>query len=220
MTIIQPIIDVPPAIEMGILIGKYVREGSVVRDALSGRIVQLLKEAPDTGDVVVKVTAAATARMRWMPSKPAIIVTAVAVTAVVVTGVTVHAVKKQAKQDVTMPDCVRDFNASWGKYLDAIREQRLDMETIDQLINDFDAVRRYSSGDGNSIMRDLSKKEGEPLVFVADYTRKLAEENNANVSDLQEHEDEHEQSPESGNEIVADLRRNLAIQRKIFGDAA
>jgi hypothetical protein len=219
LTIVQPNIHVPLDIELGIIAGRFIREGSVVRDAVSKKFVKLLNEVPDTGEMVEKV-ADATVRMKWMPSKPVIIITSVAVTVAVVTGVVVHTVKKQAQRNMVMPECVKDFNASWGKYLDAIRERRLDVEIIDQLISDFDAVRGYSDDHGSSITLDLSTKQGEPLVFVADYTRKLAEANSVDLSDLQNQEQEQEQSRDPGNDVVVDLRRNLAVQRKIFGDAA
>lgn len=220
MDIVQPIIYVPPVIQAGLLIGKFTRNGSVVRNTSSGRIVKLLDEVPDTGEMVEKVVDA-TARMKWMPSKPVIIIS-VAVTAVAVTGVVVHKVKKQAQRNIAMPECVRNFDASWDRYRDAIRDRRLDVEIIDKLLADFDAVRQYSEEHGSSTL-DLSTEPGKSLVnFVADYTSKLAEANSVDLSDLQKQEQaqEQEQPQDPGNDVVVDLRRNLAVQRKIFGDAA
>lgn len=215
MTIVQPNIPVPPAIELGILAGELYRNGSVVRNVASGRIFKLLDEVPDTGEMLEKV-ADATARTKWMPSKPVVIITTVAVAAAVATGVVVHQVKKQAQRSMAMPECVKNFSRSWDRYRDAIRDRSLDLEIIDQLIFDFDAVMQYSEGHDSSSTLDLSTKQGESLVdFVADYTSELAEANGVDLSDLQ-----NQESKIPGNDVVVDLRRNLAVQRKIFGDAA
>lgn len=215
MTIIQPNIYLPPAIELGILAGTLVREGSVVRDAVSKQIVKHLQEVPDTGEAVEKVASAA-ARFRGLPRKP-VIITTVAVTAVAVTGVVVlQQVKKRAERNMAMPECVRTFGASWDRYRAAIREKCLDVEIIDQLISDFDAVRQYSEEHGATL--DFSQGQGQSVVkFVAEYTSKLADANGMDLSELPE----QAQSQEPGrNEAVVDLRRNLTVQRKIFSDAA
>lgn len=218
MTIIQPKIYLPPAIELGLHVGKYVREGSVVRDAASKQIVKHLKEVPGPGEEVENVASAAV-RLKWMPSKPVIIVTAVALTAVAVTGVVVHNVKKQAER-MALPECVRNFGISWDRYRDAIRDRRLDVEILDQFISDFDALLRYSEEHG-AIPLDLSAGLGASLAnFVADYTSKLAEANSVDLADLQKKERQREATRDPGHDVVVDLRRNLAVQRMIFGDAA
>lgn len=219
---IQPInVSIPPSIEAGINIGELFRKGSVVRNAL-GQIVAQLDEVPDTGEMVEKV-ADAVARTKWIPSKRVIIIaSAVAVTAALVTGGVVHQVKKQAQRNMAMPECVRNFESSWDSYRNAIREQSLDAEIIDKLISDFDVVRQYSEEYGSSTL-DLSTEQGKSLVnFVADYTSKLAEANSVDLSDLpkQAQKQEPGQPQAAGNDAVVDLRRNLVVQRKIFGDAA
>lgn len=185
-----------------------------------GRIVKLLNEVPDTGEMVEKA-ASATARMRWIPSKHVIVIaSAVAVTAAVVTGVVVHKVKQQAERSMTLPECVQHFSASWDRYRDAIGNRTLDAEIIDKLISDFDAVRQYSEEHGSNKL-DLRTEQGKSLVkFVAGYTSKLAEVNNVDLSDLQNQTQEEQQVRDPGNDVVVDLRRNLAVHRKIFGDAA
>ncbi|KAA0977178.1 hypothetical protein FQ154_09790 [Paeniglutamicibacter gangotriensis] len=222
MTIIQPNIHVPPAIELGIAAGKLIREGSVVRDAVSKQIVKHLKEVPDTSKMVEKA-ASATAPMKWTPSKPAIIISAVVVTAVAVTGVVVHKVKKQAERNLAMPECVRNFGASWDRYREAIRDRCLDVEIIDQLIYDFDALLQYAEEHGSSAL-DLSTEQGTSLAnFVADYTSDLADVNSVDLAELRKQKEQEQQqkpSQDAGNDAVVDLRRNLVAQREIFGDAA
>lgn len=219
MTIQPTNVYIPRSIEAGINIGEFFRNGSVVRNA-SGQIVALLDEVPDTSEMVEKVADAA-ARMKWIPSKRVIIIaSAAAVTAALVTGGVLYTVKNQAQRNMTMPECVRNFGASWERYREAIREGRLDAEIIDKLISDFDVVRQYSEEHGSSTL-DLSTEQGISLVnFVADYTNKLAEANSVDLSEFQEQAQEPGQSQDAGSEAFVDLRRNLVVQRKIFGDAA
>lgn len=219
MTIVQPNIYVPPAIELGLHLGKYVREGSVVRDAVSKQIVNLLKEVPDAAEML-ETAASATARLKWMPGKPAIIITAVVVSAAAATGVIAHKVKKHAERNMVSSESVRKFGVSWDKYQEAIRDQRLDAEILDQLISDFEALVQCSPEDRTSPLA-LSAEHGASLAnFVANYSDKLAKANNLDLADLQEKERQQVPIQDSGDSVVVDLRRNLTVQRKIFGDAA
>lgn len=215
VTIIQPSIYLPPAIELGLLAGTLIREGSVVRDAVSKQIVKHLKEVPDAGETAEMVASAA-ARFRRLPRKP-VVITTIAVAAVAVTGVVVlQQVKKRAERSLAMPECVRTFGASWDRYRAAIRDKCLDVEIIDQLISDFEGVRQYFEEHGETL--DFSQGQGKSVVkFVAEYTSKLADVNSMNLGELRE----QAQTQEPGrNEAVVDLRRNLAVQRRIFGNAA
>lgn len=218
--IIQPVnVSIPPLIEAGIIVGDLFRTGSVVRNRL-GQIVALLDEAPATDEMVEKVTDAAS-HMKWIPSKRVVvIVSTVALTAALVTGGVLHKVKMHSQRNRAFPECVRKFETSWDDYRNAIRERRLDAETIDKLISDLDAVRQHSEENSNSTL-DLSTEQGKSLVnFVADYTRKLAEANNVNLAEFQEQPQEPGQAEDAGINAVVYLRQNLAVQRKIFGDAA
>ncbi|WP_461163595.1 hypothetical protein [Arthrobacter sp. R4-81] len=219
---IQPVnVYIPPLIEAGINMGELFRRGSVVRNAL-GQIVAHLDEVPDTSEIMEKVADAA-ARMKWMPSKRVIIVASAAlVTAALVTGGVVHTVKKKAERKMAMPECISNFGESFDRYQDAIRERRLDVEILDKLISDFDVLRQYSEEHGSCAL-DLSTEQGRSIVnFVDDYTSKLAEANGADLSAFrgQAQAPEPDQPEDATNDAVVSLRRNLAVQRKIFGDAA
>lgn len=218
MTIIQPNIHVPPAIEAGLRTGNYIRQGSVVRHAVSKRIVAHLKEVHYADEMADRV-ASATARLKWMPSKSAVILTAGAMT-VAVAALVVHGAKKQAERNTPLPECVKDFGASWEKYQAAIRDRRLDLEILDQLISDFDALQLYSR-ENNASLLGLTPEQGISSVsFVADYTSKLAHANGFDLTALQENEQASGPLEGLGRGEFVDLRRNLAAQRKIFGDAA
>lgn len=222
MDVVQPIIAMPAAIQAGIDIGIYFREGSVIRNVATGRIVKLLKEVPDTSEMAEKAVAA-TARMTWIPSKPVVIVgSAVALAAVIGVGFTLHAVKKQAERIAAMPECMVDFGTSWDRYRDAIVERRLNVNVIDQFIADFDELLEYSIEHDKGTL-DWNTEQGRSLgEFVADYTGRLAEANSVDLDDLrnQAQAEEPLDLRETRGDVVVELRRNLAVQRKIFGDAA
>ena len=42
---VQPLSEIPPHIEWGLLAGTYERDGGVIRAASTGRLVKLLKDA-------------------------------------------------------------------------------------------------------------------------------------------------------------------------------
>lgn len=204
---------IPPEIQAGLDSGVLIQFGGVVRNSF-GRIVKLLDQAPEPVESVEKMVRAA-AGTKSMPAKPAMIIGGALVVATGVAGAVVYAAKKRRAGKAAMPECVKNYNASLGRYLDAIREERLDADIIDQLISDFDAVREFSDESGSSIKLDLSTKQGEALSkLVADYTRQLAEANSIDLDEFQG------QAQDSGNGAVVDLRRYLAVQKKIFTEAA
>jgi hypothetical protein len=203
---------IPSEIQAGLDSGVLIRAGSVVRNTL-GRFVTFLDEAPETVESVEKAVRAAVST-KSMPAKPAMIVAGALVVATGVAGAVVYAAKERRAGKAAMPECVKNYNASLVRYLDAIREERIDADIIDQLISDFGAVREFSDESG-SITLDLSTKQGEALVkLVADYTRQLAEANSIDLDELQG------QAQDSGNGAVVDLLRHLAVQSTIITKAA
>lgn len=222
LTIIQPKLDVPLLIEQGLLAGKYVREGSVVRDAVSKQIVKQLKEVSGTGERVEKMASTA-ARLKWMPGKSTtIVLVSVGVAGVAGVAATrvIHGVKKRAERNIALPGCVRDFGDSWEKYRDAIRGQRLNVEILDQFISSLDALLGCAEEHG-IIPLDLGTEQGAALAnFVAVYTAELADANSAHLANREKIGWRQGTNQDSRRDVVVNLRRNLAVQRKIFGDAA
>jgi hypothetical protein len=116
-------------------------------------------------------------------------------------------VKKRAERSLALPECVRTFGASWDRYRAAIRDKCLDVEIIDQLISDFDAVRQYSEEHRATL--DFSQGQGKSVVkFVAEYTSKLADANSMDLGELREQAEAQEPGR---NGAVVDLRRNLTV---------
>ncbi|GAA0436563.1 hypothetical protein Acor_84450 [Acrocarpospora corrugata] len=116
-----------------------------------------------------------------------------------------------------MPNCVEKFNASLGAYLEAVRNGCLDADVLDRLISDLDALKEES--DGGRIIVGFSADQLDTLVnHVADYTRKLAESNQIELSELQESTSHSEDN--SPSQTIIDLRRYLGVQKQIFNRAA
>jgi hypothetical protein len=110
-----------------------------------------------------------------------------------------------------LPTCIENFSASLAAYLEAARHGTLDAEIIDRLIADLDAVKAES--DSGTITIEFSPEQFETLVgIVADHTRKLAEANQLELSNL----------PEPANAqgaTIIELRPYLAVQRELFSRA-
>jgi hypothetical protein len=207
--IIQPTLDIPPNIEVGLTSGELIRYGGVVR-ARTGNIVTHLREVPGPANSEETV-----GRVEVSLKRPWVIITATALSAVAAVGITaiIAARKREQTGKPEMPECVENYNVSLRAYLEAVREGSLDEGIIGQLISDLDAVKAYS--DNGSITVDFSTEQSETLIsLVVDYTMKLAEANSFELNELQG------QAPDSENDAVVDLRRHLEVQRQIFTRAA
>ncbi|MER5411215.1 hypothetical protein [Streptomyces sp. NPDC002769] len=200
---------IPPEIEVGLLSGDLIQYGGIVRNRL-GQIVKHLKEVPLPANSEKTV-----ARIGTILKNPQVIIAA-AVVGTVAAGVTAITAARKRKRTGTpeVPECVKSYNTSLRTYVEAVHEGRLDVDIIDQLITDFDAVKAYSDENG-SITLDFSTKHAEMLVnIVVGYTRQLARDNAVDLNELQD------QAPASENDGVFDLRRHLEVQRKIFTEVA
>ncbi|MGW1730043.1 hypothetical protein [Streptomyces sp. NPDC001999] len=200
---------IPPEIEAGLLSGDLIRYGGIVRNQM-GQIVKHLKEIslPVSNEKTV-------ARVAGMLKNPRVLIPTVVV-GTVAAGVAVIVAAKKRKQTgkAEVPECVQSYNASLAAYVEAVHEGRLELDIIDRLIADLDAVKAYSDEDG-SITLDFSTKHAEMLVnIVVDYTGHLAEANSVDLNELQG------VAPASDDDAVVDLRRHLEVQRKIFTEAA
>ncbi|WP_155342288.1 hypothetical protein [Acrocarpospora corrugata] len=214
MAFVQPTLFIPDDIEARLLTGELVRIGSVVRD-LAGRIFTHLPEVPrpvDTQEGALRGIAKAL-------TNPKSIAIGLGVVAVVATAgcVGFWAGKRKQGTEPEMPNCVEKFNASLGAYLEAVRNGCLDADVLDRLISDLDALKEES--DGGRIIVGFSADQLDTLVnHVADYTRKLAESNQIELSELQESTSHSEDN--SPSQTIIDLRRYLGVQKQIFNRAA
>ncbi|MDQ7802670.1 hypothetical protein Q5425_02930 [Amycolatopsis sp. A133] len=203
--IVQIDFDMPAEIAAGLLNGDLRLFGGVVRNG-AGHIVAHLKEA--SASTLNHDAAGAAARM--LKKKPVVVAGLVTLAVVGSVAAAVPIVRKRRR---ALPECVTNYNDSLRTYLESVRDQSLDAETIERLIADLGAVKAYF--ENGNVTLDFAAEESETLVqVVMDYTRQLAE---ANLFDLDELP---ESPPISTGALVVDLRRYLEIQRKIFNNAA
>lgn len=213
---------IPAAIQAGLDSGSLVRWGGTIRDT-AGLIVTYLDDAPVTPGFVETLLERSAAAVKLVPAKPAMIIGGAIFAVGAVAGGVAIVAKRIQENKAPEPECVATYNTSLSRYLKAVRDGDLDADIVGRLIADLDAVRAYADGNGRRIKLDFRDKQGQALLeLVAEYTTKLAEANSRDLAQLLEQERVKEPSEpqESGNDAVEDLRRNLAVQMKIFCDAA
>jgi hypothetical protein len=207
--IVQPTFYIPPDIATGLLSGDLIRYGGVVRDT-AGRLVVHLNEVPTPERTAQEVARVAVKGIK----NPWVAVGAGMLIVMAVGGGVVLAVKrrkKDAKPEV--PECVTHYNESLKTYLEAIHTGSLDPEIIDRLISDLDAVKSEAEESDTNIAFSTEQLETLTEVVVG-YTTKLAE---ANAIEL----DAPGQVAEGAmNNVLADLRQYLEVQKRIFEEAA
>jgi hypothetical protein len=200
-------LEIPDNIALGLLAGQYVRHGGVVRD-LAGRLVSLLDDASS----VDGVEEAAKASLVKVLKNPKVVIGFGVVAVAAAAGAAAYLAPRKTKAaQPKLPTCVENYVVSLAAYLDAAGHGALDAAIIDQLIADLDAVKAES--DSGTITIEFSLEQSETLVgIVADHTRKLAEANQLELSNL----------PEPANAegaTIIELRPYLEVQRELFGRA-
>lgn len=203
----QPVLIIPPDIELGLLAGTLKLFGGTVREADSGRIVRHLKSAVPSTEQVEQVA---------RKLKPKIAVPVVAATVAVGGAATYVVAKRRAKTArlaaESRPVCVADFESSLRDYVEAGRTGALTADIVDRLITDLDALKAFSDS-GNDVK--ISLDELVPLFdLVIAHTPRLAE---AYDVDLQPITDPDEESSDG---VVVSLRRHLKAQKAILAEVA
>lgn len=203
----QPLLFVPPEIELGLFEGTLKLFGSVVREADTGRIYKHLTElvpSPEKAEEAVKS----------IRLNPKVVISVVAVAAVVGGGVTYLVKKRKDSKRVPvedLPECITNFDASLRAYIGAGREGALDEQILERLLEDLDAIKAFSD-EGNDVK--ISLDDLVPLFdMVIAHTSRLAEAYNVEVEGLDEQDD-------SEDGVVVPLRRHLEAQKAILADAS
>lgn len=203
----QPLLLVPPEIELGLLEGTLKLFGSVVREADTGRIYKHLTElvpSPEEAQEAVKS----------MKLNPKVVISVVAVAAVVGGGVTYLVKRRKDSKPVPvgdLPECITNFDAALREYIEAGREGALDAEIVERLLEDLDAIKAFSD-EGNEVK--ISLDDLVPLFdMVIAHTSRLAEAYNVEVEDLDGQGD-------SEDGVVVSLRRHLEAQKAILAEAS
>lgn len=205
MTIQPANFYIPPVIQAGLDAGVLVRFGGVVRDN-QGQIVKHLKELPISPEAQ---EAAAKRLVASLKSHKGVVFIGLTTVGTAVGGVIYLSAKKRREAQAT----VDRYDLSLQAYLEAVRAGTLDAEIVTRLMSDVDAVRALA--DKGTITVDFSTEPSATLVnLVVDYTRQLAEANNADLGALQD------LKPTAGTDTVSYLRHHLEAQRRIFTEAA
>jgi hypothetical protein len=208
VAIIQVPLEIPDDIFARVLTGDYVRLGGVVRDH-GGQLIKLLDDASPIDDAQEAANGIAKVLTNRTLVGIALGVVAVAATA---GGAAYRAKRKTKAAQLALPTCVEKYADSLAAYLEAARHGSLGAEIVDRLIADLDAVRAES--DSGTITIEFSPEQSETLVgIVAGHTRKLAEANERELSNLPELAD-----PQGA--TIIELRPYLEAQRDLFSQAA
>ncbi|WP_327652612.1 hypothetical protein [Micromonospora aurantiaca] len=215
MPIINVPLDVPDDIFAGITAGELTRYGGVVRNH-AGAILVHLKDGLRSAETQRAVSkGAATVRRSSRVTAVGLGVAAVAAVGVAVLAAATRVKKHGSPRgaELEMPICIQRFTVSLSAYLDAARDGRLGGKDVERLVSDLDAVEAES--DSGRITVEFSIDQWKALVqLVADHTRRLAEANRVETSNLRELA-----HPPDG-DVVLDLRRHLELQKQIFKNAA
>jgi hypothetical protein len=207
--IIQPQLELPGEMAVGIAGGRLFLDGGVVRDVATGRLVKLLKgvHSAENGQEALRRSAA-------MLRSRGVVVATVLGTAAVAGAVAYIVVKKRKRAGkADLLERVVNLDTSLRAYLEAGREGKVDATNIGRLIADLDAVRAFSDEGGSPV--DFSTELWRSLIsLLIDHTRTLAEAYSADLDEIQVQESNSE------NPNVIDLRRHLEIQRRIIDAAA
>ena len=110
------------------------------------------------------------------------------------------------------PKVLTEFRASLRNYIDAIRKGNMDIDKINDLMECLGALKEYKDYDKISIQ--LTTEELEVLVgHIYDYTVKLAEDNNVELSD-------EELLQKNTGDTIINLETYLKAQKRIFSVVA
>lgn len=210
MSVIQVFLEVSPDITYGLITGKLVRIGGVVRDSASGAIITHLKEVKasqvdqtvDQLSLIDKVVKNKTK--------------AIAITAglALIAGTVIFFFvrnKNKRNQVSEIPENVIEFNDALSAYIDVSRIGKLDLDIVNRLIAASRSVENDSRD--SKIQIDFSIGDLKVLIHnIYEFTVRLAEANSF-IIDSTKDDNELEEG------ILQNLIQNLEIQKSIFEKA-
>lgn len=235
MIVVQPRLQMTTATAAKIAQGSAYQVGGVVREVGTGRLVELLNDAPDVDEVVQQV-AKQVKKVRLprfdiskfeLPKLDAL-TAAKAGGALLVAGLAVGGamwVAGRRKEDespvpadvvmadlvdatVEDPECLVNFRDSLNAYVEAGAGGALTPKLIGALVTDLDAVQAYSE-EGNVVVFTLD--ELMPFFeLVTSHTPALAKAYGA----------VYDEGDGASEDVVVSLRRHLEAQKTILSQAA
>lgn len=210
MAIAQDAFFIPDDIATGLATGVYRRIGSVVRWAIGpnkGQIVKHLKPidlpaAEQAQGIGVKI-------LQFVKQHKKRTISIVAGVAAVGTSVWFYNKIKNHE-----PKVVTEFRDALRVYIEAIRNGKMNVEKINNLMNRLEALKVHK--DYSKISIQLTTEELEILVGrIYDYTIKLAEDNNISLTD-----EERNFSKSKRSDSIINLQSYLRTQKRIFEEVA
>lgn len=210
MAIAQDAFFIPDDIATGIATGLYRRIGSVVRYAAGpkkGQIVKHLK--PVDLKAADQAQGFGVKALQFVKQHKNGTIIALASVAAVGTSVWVYNKVKNHE-----PKVVTEFRNSLRVYIDAIRRGEMDVDKIDNLMNNLEALKTHKDYDKISIQ--LTTEELEILVGrIYEYTVKLAKDNQVELT-----EEELHTSNQKIADTIINLQTCLRVQKRIFEEVA
>lgn len=205
MAIVQDAFMVPEDLVTGLATGRFRRIGSVVRYASGphkGQIVRHLEPiALDVADEAIGVGAKVFNLLKKHKKGAAI---GTIVLATVGAGAVMYSYVRKGERKV-----MSEFHESLSKYIDAIRNGDMKIETINSLMNSLERVKEHKDYDKFCIQ--LSAEEFDVFVKrIYDYTLKLANDNGVELT-----EKDINPSIEKSESII-NFQAYLTTQKRIF----
>lgn len=204
MAIIQEKFDVPENIMTGLITGEYIRRGGVIRYAKGsnkGKIVKHLDPIETKNKKADK---------RIISKSLDIIKEHPRVTrAIIITGLSIG-VMHLFKKTKNNPIVLKEFKSVLGKYINAIKNGRLNLEIIEDMEAALESLKKHK--DYKKFYIQLNAEEIEVLVNgIYDYTIKLAKDNSIIIEDFKENDSD---------DAIINFERYLKVQKQIFKEAA
>lgn len=204
MPIIQVAYEVPAEVAAGLATGIYKRFGSVVRD--SNEIIMHLSEVGQTKE---KTGSLIKGLFDGGAKTTGMIAIGIGVVAAVGGAAYYLSARKKRDSEPSEIETAERYNFTLEAYLEAITTGNLDLKTLKEFKTEIQALK-ISTASGE-ISFEYSHEWAQALnSLLADYTRKLAEANSADLSELPE------LSPDTIEMLLNDIHIYLDAQKRIF----
>ncbi len=206
MAIVQDVFDIPDDIATGLATGLYRRIGGVVRYAIGSKKGQIVKHLkPIELDKTQQAKNGAMQVFEIVKQHKTGAAVVVLTTTLIGAGVLAYKKIRNAE-----PKELTHFRISLKKYIDAIRQGNMNIDTISDLMKALENLKKCK--DYEKITIQLTSEELDVLVSkIHEYTVKLAFDNNIDISN-------EELSIDGG--AIVNLQRYLETQKRIINEAA
>ncbi len=179
--VIQPSIEIPEKYLKGLVTGKYIREGSVIRDQ-QGKFVKFLKEVDNSNNkdnIVNTVTSNNTVKNTLIG-----IGVVVGISTVALGIYSSYQKHKKEKQEINQQDGITNgFNVSLNNYINAIKEGNLSLDILEDLIWNINFIKENSENKEIKVTFTLQQLE-ELVNLIYNYTIQLAKVNNIDYTSI------------------------------------